>query len=84
MLVEERVNIQALHDMLIADQQDAFFEKKLRYTAPLIMQSLIKRGYFKDEYIVMTRRTSSQEQGKTGYTNSIFITVDIITKNAID
>jgi len=51
MLVEERVNIQALHDMLIADQQDAFFEKKLRYTAPLIMQSLIKRGYFKDEYI---------------------------------
>ena len=51
MLVEERVNIQALHDMLIADQQDAFFEKKVRYTAPLIMQSLIKRGYFKDEYI---------------------------------
>ena len=35
-----------------------------------------------DEYIVMTGRTSSQEQGKTGYTNSISITVDIITKNA--
>lgn len=35
-----------------------------------------------NEYIVMTGRTSSQEQGKTGYTNSIFITVDIITKNA--
>jgi len=51
MKIEERVNIQALHDMLIADQQDAFFEKKVRYTAPLIMQSLIKRGYFKDEYI---------------------------------
>ena len=34
------------------------------------------------EYIVMSGRTSSQEQGKTGYTNSISITVDIITKNA--
>lgn len=35
-----------------------------------------------DEYIVMTGRTSSQEQGKTGYTNTITIIVDIITKNA--
>ena len=35
-----------------------------------------------DEYIVMTGRTSSQEQGKEGYTNSISIVVDIITKNA--
>jgi hypothetical protein len=51
MKVEERVNIQALHDMLMADKQDENFEKKLRYTAPLIMQSLIKRGYFKDDYI---------------------------------
>jgi hypothetical protein len=51
MLVEERVNIQALYDMLVADKQDEYFEKKIRYTAPLIMQSLIKRGYFKDEYI---------------------------------
>ena len=51
MKVEERVNIQALHDMLMADKLDENFEKKLRYTAPLIMQSLIKRGYFKDEYI---------------------------------
>ena len=33
-----------------------------------------------DEYIVMTGRTSSQDQGKEGYTNSISITVDIITK----
>lgn len=49
--IEERVNIQALHDMLVADKQDEHFEKKVRYTAPLIMQSLIKRGYFKDEYI---------------------------------
>jgi hypothetical protein len=30
----------------------------------------------------MTGRTSSQDQGKAGYTNSISITVDIITKNA--
>jgi len=51
MLVEERVNIQALYDMLVADKQDEYFEKKIRYTAPLIMQSLIKRGYFKDDYI---------------------------------
>ena len=35
-----------------------------------------------DEYIVMTGRTSSQEQGKAGYTNSITIIVDIVTKNA--
>ena len=35
-----------------------------------------------DEYIVMEGRTSSQEQGKTGYTNSISIDVDIVTKNA--
>jgi hypothetical protein len=47
----ERANIQALHDMLMADKQDANYKKKVRYTAPLIMQSLIKRQYFKDEYI---------------------------------
>ena len=36
-----------------------------------------------DEYIVMTGRTSSQEQGKSGYTNGITIVVDIVTNNAI-
>jgi hypothetical protein len=35
-----------------------------------------------DEYIVMTGRTSSQDQGKSGYTNSVTIDVDIVTKNA--
>jgi hypothetical protein len=35
-----------------------------------------------NEYIIMTGRTSSQEQGKAGYTNSITIIVDIVTKNA--
>ncbi len=35
-----------------------------------------------DEYIVMSGRTSSQEQGKSGYTNSISIDVDIVAKNA--
>ena len=35
-----------------------------------------------NEYIVLTGRTSTQEQGKDGYTNSISIDVDIITKNA--
>jgi hypothetical protein len=34
------------------------------------------------EYIVLTGRTSTQDQGKEGYTNTITIIVDIITKNA--
>jgi len=34
------------------------------------------------EYIILTGRTSSQEQGKEGFTNAITIIVDIITKNA--
>lgn len=33
-------------------------------------------------YIIMDGRTSSQQQGKSGYTNSISIDVDIVTKNA--
>jgi hypothetical protein len=35
-----------------------------------------------NEYIILDGRTSSQEQGKTGYTNSNSILVDIVTKNA--
>ena len=35
-----------------------------------------------NEYIVMDGRTSTQEQGKSGYTNGISIDVDIVTKNA--
>ena len=35
-----------------------------------------------NEYIIMDGRTSSQEQGKAGYTNSVTIIVDIVTKNA--
>ena len=35
-----------------------------------------------EEYIVLTGRTSTQDQGKEGYTNTISIVVDIITKNA--
>ena len=35
-----------------------------------------------DEYIVMTGRTSTQEQGKSGYTNRESIDVDIVKKNA--
>jgi hypothetical protein len=35
-----------------------------------------------DEYIVMSGRTSTQERGKSGYTNGITIDVDIVTKNA--
>jgi hypothetical protein len=38
--------------------------------------------YSENEYIILTGRTSSQEQGKDGYTNSITIIVDIVTKNA--
>ena len=33
-------------------------------------------------YIILDGRTSTQEQGKTGYTNSNVIIVDIVTKNA--
>jgi hypothetical protein len=35
-----------------------------------------------NEYIILDGRTSSQEQGKAGYTNAISIVVDIVTKNA--
>lgn len=35
-----------------------------------------------NEYIILDGRTSSQEQGKAGYTNAISIIVDIVTKNA--
>jgi hypothetical protein len=34
------------------------------------------------EYIVLDGRASTQEQGKSGYTNTNTIIVDIITKNA--
>jgi hypothetical protein len=34
------------------------------------------------EYIVLDGRTSTQEQGKSGYTNTNVIIVDIVTKNA--
>jgi len=34
------------------------------------------------EYIILDGRTSSQEQGKSGYTNTNTIIVDIVTKNA--
>lgn len=34
------------------------------------------------EYIILDGRTSNQEQGKSGYTNSNTIIVDIVTKNA--
>lgn len=35
-----------------------------------------------EEYIILNGRTSSQDQGKSGYTNSVTIDVDIVTKNA--
>ena len=35
-----------------------------------------------NEYIILDGRTSSQEQGKNGYTNNVTIIVDIVTKNA--
>jgi hypothetical protein len=34
------------------------------------------------EYIILDGRTSSQELGKSGYTNTNTIIVDIVTKNA--
>jgi len=35
-----------------------------------------------NEYIILTGRTASQEQGKSGYTNNTSIVVDIVTKSA--
>jgi hypothetical protein len=35
-----------------------------------------------EEYIVLEGRTSSQEQGKSGFISSVVIVVDIITKSA--
>jgi hypothetical protein len=35
-----------------------------------------------NEYIIMSGRTSTQEQGKISYTNSISIDVDIVIKNS--
>lgn len=35
-----------------------------------------------NEYIILDGRTSTQDQGKSGYTNTNIIIVDIVTKNA--
>jgi hypothetical protein len=35
-----------------------------------------------NEYIILNGRTSNQVQGKTGYTNTNIIIVDIVTKSA--
>ena len=35
-----------------------------------------------DEYIIMSGRTSNQEQGKISYTNAVTIDVDIVIKNS--
>ena len=35
-----------------------------------------------NEYLILTDRTSSQAQGKSGYVNTMTIMVDIVTKNA--
>ena len=61
--------------------------KKWFYTNLTIASGLVVYDGFApegagEEYIVMTGRTSSQDQGKTGFTNTITIIVDIITKNA--
>jgi hypothetical protein len=35
-----------------------------------------------NEYLILTDRTSSQVQGKNGYTNTLVFMIDIVTKNA--
>ena len=35
-----------------------------------------------NKYLILTGRTSSQVQGKNGYTNTLVFIVDIVTKNA--
>ena len=49
--MDEKANIQALHDILMDDKSNPDYRKKLRYTAPMTMNSLLKRNYFKDEYL---------------------------------
>ena len=61
--------------------------KKWFYTELVSATSLgVYDGFGPDgignEYIILDGRTSSQEQGKAGYTNAITIIVDIVTKNA--
>ena len=58
-----------------------FFTNLTSATALVVYDGFAPEGAG-NEYIVLTGRTSSQDQGKEGYTNSISITVDIITKNA--
>lgn len=58
-----------------------FFTNLTSATALVVYDGFAPEGAG-NEYIVLTGRTSSQDQGKDGYTNSISIIVDIITKNA--
>ena len=58
-----------------------FFTNLTSATALVVYDGFAPEGAG-NEYIVLTGRTSTQDQGKEGYTNSISMTVDIITKNA--
>ena len=58
-----------------------FFTNLTSATALVVYDGFAPEGAG-NEYIVLTGRTSTQDQGKEGYTNTISITVDIITKNA--
>lgn len=65
--MSERVNIQALHDMIESDKQDENYHRKIRYTGPMLMNSLLKRGYFKDHYLSdeWYKKTKSDIKQKT-------------------
>jgi hypothetical protein len=58
-----------------------FFTNLTSATALVVYDGFAPEGAG-NEYIVLTGRTSTQDQGKEGYTNTISIDVDIITKNA--
>ena len=59
-----------------------WFYTNLTSASGLIVYDGIAPSGAGDEYIVMSGRTSSQDDGKSGYTNSVSIDVDIVTKNA--
>lgn len=59
-----------------------WFYTNLTNASGLVVYDGIAPDNAGNEYIIMDGRTSSQEQGKAGYTNSISIDVDIVTKNA--
>ena len=59
-----------------------FYTELVSATGLGVFDGISPDGAGGNEYIILDGRSSSQEQGKAGYTNAITIIVDIVTKNA--